>query len=129
MTQRLLLDTHVVLWWFTADKRLARATRSAILSAACWISACSIWEIAIKFKLGKLPVAPAEVISAARMAQFSLLPVTPDHAAAIGDLPDLHSDPFDRLLVAQARCENLQLLTLDTTLTAYGANVLAPRQR
>lgn len=123
MSARLLLDTHVALWWFAAHPRLGDALREEIGSSECWLSACSIWEVAIKFRLGKLPVDPDTLLAVSRAANFRLLPVSPEHAAATASLPDIHADPFDRLLMAQARQEKLVLLTADSMLGSYGKNV------
>lgn len=120
---RLLLDTHVVLWWFAANPRLSVTARAEIASGECWLSACSFWEVAIKFRLGKLPVAPDALLAAARHGNFRLLTVSPEHAVATATLPPVHADPFDRLLVAQARSERLTLLTADTVLAQYGPEV------
>lgn len=120
---RLLLDTHIALWWFAGNPRLATGIREEIGRSECWLSAVSVWEVAIKFKLDKLPVAPRAFLGAARAGGFRLLPITPDHAAATVDLPKFHADPFDRLLLAQARQEQLTLLTADAALAAYGSNV------
>jgi len=119
----LLLDTHVVLWWFAANPRLSLAARAEIASGECWLSACSFWEVAIKFRLGKLPVAPDALLAAARDGNFRLLPVSPEHAVATASLPPVHADPFDRLLVAQARSEGLTLITADAVLAQYGPEV------
>jgi PIN domain nuclease of toxin-antitoxin system len=121
--QRFLLDTHVALWWFAAHPRLPVEIREEIGGSECWLSSCSVWEVAIKFRLGKLPVAPDVFLAAARGANFRLLSITPEHAAALVKLPELHSDPFDRLLIAQARHENLTLLTADGIVAGYGQNV------
>jgi PIN domain nuclease of toxin-antitoxin system len=122
--RRLLLDTHVALWWLTAHPRLDAASQSLIAESDCYLSAASIWEIAIKFKLGKLPVAPEAVLAAVREARIGLLSISPDHTVATTALPKLHGDPFDRLLIAQARQEYLQLLTSDRLLCEYGGDIL-----
>lgn len=123
MSSQLLLDTHIALWWFAGNTRLNAEVREAISQSVCWVSAVSVWEVAIKFRLGKLPVAPGLFLSAATHADMRLLPITPEHAAATSELTAFHHDPFDRLLIAQARQEHLTLLTADQTLLAYGANV------
>ncbi len=123
MKPGLLLDTHIALWWFTASPRLKKADRELIQTSRCWISAASIWEIAIKYKLGKLPVAPETVLQAADQSSIILLSITPAQAAATQDLPLLHHDPFDRLLIAQSRMEKLTLLTSDVALGDYGAGI------
>ncbi len=118
-----LLDTHVVLWWFGGHARLDAEIREEIAGSDCFLSAASVWEVAIKFKLGKLPVTPGAFLGAAHAAGFRLLSVTPEHAAATADLPAIHTDPFDRILLTQARYEHLTLLTADSVMTAYGTNV------
>jgi PIN domain nuclease of toxin-antitoxin system len=120
---RLLLDTHIALWWFAGNAHLTEAARDEIALSQCWLSAVSIWEVAIKFRLGKLPIAPDVMLGAARAGGFRLLPVAPDHAVATVDLAPIHSDPFDRLLVAQANWEGMPLLTADSVLAAYGSFV------
>jgi PIN domain nuclease of toxin-antitoxin system len=120
----LLLDTHVALWWLTAHPRLDAAARTLITESECHLSAVSVWEVAIKFKLGKLPVAPEALLSVAREAHIGLLSITPEHTVATTALPKLHGDPFDRLLIAQARHERLQLLTADRLLCEYGSDIL-----
>lgn len=116
---RLLLDTHVLLWALADDPRLSGALRAAIEGAAeVHVSAATIWEIAIKRALGKLRV-EGDVGAAARRAGCLALPIAWAHAEAAGALPPHHQDPFDRLLVAQARCEGLALATADRALDAY----------
>jgi PIN domain nuclease of toxin-antitoxin system len=116
---RFLLDTHVVLWWLSGHSRIDESTREAISRAECYLSAASIWEVAIKFKLGKLDLSPDALIAAARQSNIRLLSVTPEHGAATATLPAIHSDPFDRLLIAQARLEKLRLLTADSLVARY----------
>jgi len=120
---RFLLDTHVALWWFAAHPRLTDGARDMISHSECWLSTCSVWEVAIKFRLGKLPIDPDVLLTTTRGSNIRLLSITPEHAAATAQLPELHSDPFDRLLLAQARKENLILLTADKILVEYGQNV------
>lgn len=120
---RLLLDTHVALWWFSAHPRLSEGDRALIASSECYLSAASLWEVAIKFRLGKLPVTPDSLLTAARSGAMRLLPITPEHTVATAHLPAIHHDPFDRLLLAQARLERLELLTADGTLAKYGEAV------
>ncbi len=122
--RRLLLDTHVALWWLTAHPRLDEATRTLIAESECLLSVVSVWEVAIKYKLGKLPVAPVALLAAARAAHIGLLSVTPEHAVATVALPLLHGDPFDRLLLAQAGHEHLHLLTADRIFQDYGGDIL-----
>jgi PIN domain nuclease of toxin-antitoxin system len=117
---RLLLDTHVFLWCVKDDKRLTKAARALLASAAeIYVSSASIWEAAIKAKLGKLDVNVDALVSSIADSGFLELPVTAKHAAAVGRLPDVHNDPFDRLLIAQAISEPLRFLTADVVLGQY----------
>ncbi|OGT89022.1 MAG: twitching motility protein PilT [Gammaproteobacteria bacterium RIFOXYA12_FULL_61_12] len=120
----LLLDTHVALRAITDSPRLSDKARELILSprARVWVSAASIWEIAIKHSLGRgdMPISGEEAIAHFRAAGYQFLPVEPEHAAAIEGLPKHHQDPFDRLLAAQAQLEPMRLLTHDPMLALYG---------
>jgi PIN domain nuclease of toxin-antitoxin system len=116
----LLLDTHIALWWFAADARLPVAARTLIETSRCHVSLASVWELAIKYRLDKLPVAPADFLAAIEGAAMRLLPIQPAHIVASTALPLLHKDPFDRMLVAQSMAEPLVLLTADRKLEAYG---------
>ena len=117
---RLLIDTHVFLWWRGDDPRLGEEERQAIRDGQndVLLSAASIWEIAIKRSLGRLQVPEAASAAAARLG-FEPLPIAFAHAEATALLPPLHRDPFDRLLVAQARTEGLTLVTSDPLIRAY----------
>jgi PIN domain nuclease of toxin-antitoxin system len=120
----LLLDTHILLWWLSASKRLHSAAREAIAdSARAYVSAATVWEIAIKIALGKLEFRGE---MAEQLAINNLLPlaVTVPHALAAGALPAHHSDPFARMLVAQAKIESLTLMTHDARLRDYDVPVL-----
>lgn len=120
----LLLDTHVALWAITDSPRLSNQARELILAprAIVWISAATLWEIAIKHGLGRgdMPISGVEAIRHFRAAGYDFLPVEPEHAAAIETLPPHHQDPFDRLLAAQAQVEPMRLLTHDPMLARYG---------
>ena len=118
---RLLLDTHVVLWWWQDSRRLGRAVRSAIRGAAVvYVSAASAWEVVIKMAIGRLQLAdPFE--SHVDAAGFEALPITFAHAAEVGPLT---ADPFDRMLVGQARVERLVLVTHDEQIKAYDVELL-----
>lgn len=122
---RLLLDTHVFLWAVAGSPRLAPPTRRLIEQAdEVHVSAASIWEVAIKARLGKIAADPAELAAAIADSGFRELPVSAAHAAGVATLPAHHHDPFDRLLVAQALAEPLRLLTADTQLARYTDLVL-----
>lgn len=121
---KLLLDTHVFLWWCAADPKLSQGAVDAIADGAndVFVSAVNGWEIAIKTRLGKLPLPqpPAAFMTAMlRRHAFDVLSVSLDHALAEFDLPAHHNDPFDRLLVAQARCEEMTLVSNDAVLEHY----------
>lgn len=117
---RILLDTHLLLWAVAEPRKLPPAARKRIEEADVFVSAASIWEVSIKVALGKLAADPAELLAEIEPAGFSLLPVTGEHAAAVARLPPVHADPFDRMLVAQAKTEPLLLLTNDAALADYG---------
>jgi PIN domain nuclease of toxin-antitoxin system len=117
---RLLLDTHVYLWCTQNSKHLSPKTRSRILTAdEVYVSSASIWEAVIKAKLGKLTVKIDALIGAIAQSGFIELPISAKHALEVSRLPDLHRDPFDRILIAQAISEPLRFLTADTTLQKY----------
>jgi PIN domain nuclease of toxin-antitoxin system len=117
---RLLLDTHVFLWSVTDDRKLTKAARKLILDADdVFISSASIWEASIKAGLGKLDVDVNLLVSEIEASGFLELPVRAVHAAMVRNLPDIHRDPFDRLLVAQALSEPLRLVTSDGHLSKY----------
>lgn len=123
---RVLLDTHVFLWAVSGNPRLSSSARAKISAAqSVHVSAASIWEVAIKAKLGKIDGDPEVLASSIEASGFHELPVTARHAAAVAALPLHHADPFDRLLLAQAFTEPLHLLTLDRALLAYGGGVSA----
>ncbi len=121
---RLLLDTHVAIWWLSGDGRLSAATRQAIADVPnAFLSVVSLWEILIKQDTGRIDL-PAGFVDALR-DDFIELGLTFDHAVAGRALPLLHRDPFDRMLVAQARVEGLTIVTADRMLSEYGVPVLA----
>lgn len=124
---RLLLDTHVLLWWLADDRRLGRRTRQIIAdpNSAIFVSAASIWEIAIKTGLGRLKVDVDELASGLEANGLISLPIAAAHATAVFHLPLLHRDPFDRMLIAQARTEKLQLVTRDPQFADYDVECIA----
>lgn len=122
---RLLLDTHVFVWAVSGSRLLKPETRRAIESAdRVFVSAASIWEIAIKARLGKIDADPDALAQAIDASGFTELPVKASHAAGVAKLKLHHSDPFDRLLIAQAIAEPLRLLTADAALAQYSDVVL-----
>lgn len=124
---RLLLDTHALLWWLLDDAELPGSARRAIEKAeAVYVSSASVWEIAIKQRLGKLPelaVSVAEIPELIVQCRFMPLPISDRHAAAVALLPAHHRDPFDHMLIAQAQAEKLVLVSRDPRLAAYGVTL------
>ena len=124
--QRLLLDTQALLLALADDPELAPSARSAIADPAneVFVSAVSIWEIAIKRALGKLK-APGGIAALVEESGFQELVVTSFHAEQAGGLPMHHRDPFDRMLVAQAQAEGLTIVTSDRRIPQYGVRTIA----
>ncbi len=117
---RLLLDTHIFIWSVDDDPKLSTGAWSLIESAdQVYVSSASLWEATIKFQLGKLTIDPERLGGAVGASGFLELPISMRHAIAVKRLPLLHGDPFDRLLIAQALSEPLQLLTADSRLKPY----------
>ncbi|GFN45333.1 type II toxin-antitoxin system VapC family toxin [Candidatus Regiella insecticola] len=117
---RLLLDTHVYLWWLQDHPKLSENGREKIIAASeVYISSASIWEASIKIGIGKLDVDINELIAEIAGSGFQELPITTKHAAMVMRLPNIHRDPFDRILIAQAMCEPLRFLTADEILIKY----------
>ena len=120
----LLLDTHVVLWWLADDPGLPDEIKNRLdHEPDVRVSAATLWEIAIKQALGKI-TAPADLPDWIRGSGFRELPIGFAHATAAGHLPPIHKDPFDRMLVAQARCEGLTLVTRDHHCQQYDVPIL-----
>src|SRR5215469_18716923 len=120
----ILFDTHSLLWWLRNSTRLGKRARTLILAeeTLVWVSSASIWEISIKAALGRLDLRdPFEEQLPAEMERsgFRNLPFSFEHALAVRHLPLHHADPFDRMLIAQAQCEELTLMTADAAITAY----------
>lgn len=122
---RLLLDTHALLWWLDDNKALSAQAQGAIRDGrnVVFVSAATAWEVSIKQALGKLQ-APDDLEDALVANRFRPLPITINHAIAAGRLPRHHDDPFDRMLVAQARAEQLTLVTHDPQIRLYDVPVL-----
>ena len=122
---RILLDTHVLLWWFLDEHAISSAGRDAISDEGneIFVSAASVWEISIKYKTGKLrDAAPlmAHLENAVLDEGFGGLPVTLRHGEVAGGLPLHHKDPFDRMLIAQAQAERLTLISNERLFDRYG---------
>ena len=126
---RLLLDTHIFLWWLFDDRRLSEMMRELIADPdhQVLISAASVWEIVTKYRLGKLPDAASvakDVSPWIIKAGFSALPITPEHAQLAGQWPQSHRDPFDRMLAAQAKIEMMTLVSVDRKLAEFPISIL-----
>ena len=123
----LLLDTHLLLWAASEPKRLSARARTLLLDPANHLvfSSASLWEISIKNGLDRADfnVDPRRLWRMLLVSGYRELPVTSEHTVAVNELPSLHKDPFDRILVAQARVEGLTLLTVDKAVAKYGDGV------
>ena len=124
----LLLDTHIALWAIIDSPKLSKKARDMIESSksSVWISAATVWEIAIKHSLGRgdMPVSSQDALRYFRESGYRFLPVEPEHAAAVEDLPAHHADPFDRILVAQAIVEPMRLITHDPMVARYSDTII-----
>lgn len=124
---RVLLDTHIALWAVVGSKRLAPRAKELILAADdVFVSAASLWEIAIKHGLGRgdMPISSAQALQAFTDAGYALLDIRPEHAIAVERLAPIHGDPFDRMLVAQALVEPVTLITRDALVASYSAAIV-----
>lgn len=122
---RVLIDTHIFLWWDRQLRSLSRPLRAAIADEAnnIFVSAASIWELAIKRALGKMRC-NRSIVDAVSELGFDILPVTGSHAEHAGGLPRHHNDPFDRMLIAQAYLEGMVLGSQDRRMRPYGVLTL-----
>ena len=121
---RILLDTHALLWWITDDPALSPSASKLLRRTAnsFFVSAASAWEIATKFRLGKISQAASIILELDQILaaeSFESLPISLEHATRAGLLPGPHKDPFDRMLIAQALSENLAVLSADTVFDSY----------
>ena len=120
---RCLLDTQVMLWWLLDDPRLGAESRELLASRPCLVSVASIWEVSIKHRIGKLEVSPIVFRDQSIAAGADLLPVLDSHVIETAQLPLLHQDPFDRLLIAQARVEGLMAVSSDRQWVGYDVSL------
>jgi len=119
----IILDTHAIIWFLEDDKRLSRAALDAInnLENVIYVSIASVWEVAIKLSTRKLAFdgGIGNFIEAIHINDFELLDISPRHIKMVAELPFIHRDPFDRMLVAQAMTEDMTILTVDENVTKY----------
>ncbi len=124
----LLLDTHIALWAITDSPKLSQKARELIESpkTTIWISVASLWEIAIKYSLGRgdMPISSQQALSYFRESGYRFLAVEAEHAVAVEELPTHHQDPFDRILVAQALVEPMRLMTHDSLVALYSDTII-----
>ena len=123
---KLLLDSHAFFWWLADDPKLKAEARQAITNPAAvvHVSAATVWELSIKAALGKLDLDGADLVQELDENDFIELPITAQHSVAAAALPRHHDDPFDRMLIAQARIEGLTIVTRDPAFQAYGIALL-----
>lgn len=122
---RVLLDTHILLWWLADNPRLPAAAADVIADrdTDVLVSAATAWEISIKQAAGQLE-APDDFLDAVAVNDFVTLAITAEHAMAAGRLPSRHADPFDRMLIAQAQIETLTLVSVDSRFSEYEVDLL-----
>ena len=123
---KLLLDTHALLWWLSDDNRLGPRARDLIADPShdVLVSVVSLWEITLKFRIGKLEAVVGEIIAAIPRQGFTLLDVSPGHLIALSTLPAHHRDPFDHLLIAQAKTEDATFVSEDRNTPLYPVNLI-----
>jgi PIN domain nuclease of toxin-antitoxin system len=119
---RLLLDTHVILWWYFDSSRLSREHIRLIADETneVYVSAASIWEIEVKRRNGKLKC-PVDMLERIKADGFSILPIMAEHLVPLRTIPNIHNDPFDRILVCQSLVEKIPLISYDEKVKAYFA--------
>ncbi|EPF30249.1 hypothetical protein HMPREF9194_00563 [Treponema maltophilum ATCC 51939] len=122
-----ILDTHTLLWFFDGDERLSSQAKDIIQTEDnVYVSIVSFWEIAIKQSIKKLELenSPSELITLAEQQAINILQISPKHLDMIKTLKKIHNDPFDRLIVAQAQCEDMTIITKDLTIPKYKVKIL-----
>jgi PIN domain nuclease of toxin-antitoxin system len=122
----LLLDTHVFLWAVDDNPNLSTTAREAIVNGnnIVYVSAATAWEISIKRTIGKLRIPESDYLEELQLHRFTPLSITTEHALAVENLPSIHKDPFDRMLIAQAQLEKLTLVTRDHRIAEYDVRVI-----
>lgn len=125
---RLLIDTHILIWFLEGNKLLSKSRRQIIADSQndVFISIASLWEIAIKISIGKLTLAQSleDVIKQIAIENIKILPILPEHTLEVSTLPFHHRDPFDRIIIAQSKIENLPLIADDGEFSNYGIKIL-----
>jgi PIN domain nuclease of toxin-antitoxin system len=116
---RLLLDTQIALWWLQGDRRLTPGRRSLLTKSECLLSVASVWEVGVKYRIGKLPLPPQDFAHEMSAQGAIMLSVQPQHVIAMSQMPQGHDDPFDLLIAGTAECEKLELVTADSDLKTY----------
>ena len=121
----LLLDTHILIWVLEDNPMLSEKTRKTIINGKniVFVSSATVWEMSIKQAMGKLAI-PNNLIEEIELLRFTQLEITFDHAKLAGQLPEIHKDPFDRMLIAQAKLEDLTLVTKDRHIQKYDVKLL-----
>ena len=124
----MLLDTHAVIWFLKGNEKMPKTTRNVIrnFENRKYVSIASIWEVAIKSSSGKLKLDNDinGFIETIENNGFLLLDITPDHVKAVAELPFIHRDPFDRILIAQATSEDMAIITIDENIAKYNVNII-----
>jgi len=122
-----LLDTHTFLWFVAGDKQLPPTVRDKIkdIKQHCFLSVASLWEITIKFQIGKLTlnISLEDLFNYIDRNQIEIIPINIEHLLTLSELPRHHGDPFDRLIISQAITENLTLITRDSALKKYKVEI------
>ncbi len=125
---RILLDTHTVVWYLDGNEKLLPNHRHLIVDSKndVFVSAASLWELAIKISMGRLETSRSlsDILAALQKQGFEILPIMPGHTLQVAALPFHHRDPFDRMLMAQALVERLSLITYDNAFRSYGVKLL-----
>ncbi|MEP6923664.1 MAG: type II toxin-antitoxin system VapC family toxin [Pyrinomonadaceae bacterium] len=125
---RMLLDTHILIWFLEGNLLLAKSRRQVIAATnnEVFVSIASLWEIAIKISLGKLMLAQSftDVINQLGAENIEILPIQPSHVLQVSTLPFHHRDPFDRIIIAQSNVETLPVMTDDAEFAKYGIKIL-----
>ncbi len=125
---RLLIDTHILIWFLEGNRLLSKPRRQIIANPQndIFVSIACLWEMAVKISIGKLTLAKpfADVIKQIAVEDFEVLPISPEHTLQVSTLPFHHRDPFDRIIIAQSQIENLTIITDDDDFKSYGVKVL-----